>query len=142
MAPNLVQENESVPVIEVSNRRRWSVILLLFSASVLNYLDRATISFALPLISKDLHLGPSTKGLLLAVKGDFHAAEAEIRIALAAHPLKDPVYHHAAYDIACIYDIGRNSHRAFGRVAEADGGLRLHGAQRGLRALNAVAREE
>jgi hypothetical protein len=85
---------------------------------------------------------PSTKGLLLAVKEDFHAAEAEIRIALAAHPLKDPVYHHAAYDIACIYDIGRNSHRAFGRVAEADGGLRLHGAQRGLRALNAVAREE
>jgi MFS family permease len=61
-----VQENESVPVIEVSNRRRWSVILLLFSASVLNYLDRATISFALPLISKDLHLGPSTKGLLLS----------------------------------------------------------------------------
>src|SRR5262249_21652402 len=31
-----------------------------------NYLDRATISFALPAISKDLHLLPTTKGLLLS----------------------------------------------------------------------------
>jgi serine/threonine protein kinase/TolB-like protein len=46
---------------------------------------------------------PPTKGLLLALKGDFHGAEAQIPIALAAHPLKDPTYHHAAYDIACIY---------------------------------------
>ncbi|MBV9180018.1 MAG: MFS transporter, partial [Acidobacteria bacterium] len=36
------------------------------AASLLNYVDRATISFALPLISVDLHLGPSTKGLLLS----------------------------------------------------------------------------
>ena len=46
---------------------------------------------------------PPTKALLLAAKGDFHAAEAEIPIILARHPLKDPLYHHAAYDIACIY---------------------------------------
>ena len=62
----LDQDNGSVSSVDISNRRRWSVIVLLFSASVLNYLDRATISFALPLISRDLHLGPSTKGLLLS----------------------------------------------------------------------------
>jgi len=50
----------------VSNARRWAVVWLLFAASVINYFDRATISFALPLISHDLHLGPETKGLLLS----------------------------------------------------------------------------
>jgi serine/threonine protein kinase/tetratricopeptide (TPR) repeat protein len=44
-----------------------------------------------------------TMALLLAAKGEFQAAEAQIPIILAAHPRKDPLYHHAAYDIACIY---------------------------------------
>src|SRR2546426_11328736 len=51
---------------EVSNKRRWVIVGLLFTASLINYLDRATISFALPLISTDLHLAPATKGLLLS----------------------------------------------------------------------------
>ena len=46
---------------------------------------------------------PPTRALLLAVKGDFRAAEAQIPVVLARHPLKDPLYHHAAYDIGCIY---------------------------------------
>ena len=50
----------------VSNSRRWTVVGLLFTASLINYLDRAAISFALPLISKDFHLTPETKGLLLS----------------------------------------------------------------------------
>jgi MFS transporter, ACS family, D-galactonate transporter len=54
------------PLSGVSNARRWAVVWLLFAASLINYLDRATISFALPLISVDLHLGPETKGLLLS----------------------------------------------------------------------------
>jgi ACS family D-galactonate transporter-like MFS transporter len=49
-----------------SNRRRWSIITLLFAASLINYLDRATISFALPLISKDFRLTAQSKGLLLS----------------------------------------------------------------------------
>jgi MFS transporter, ACS family, D-galactonate transporter len=49
-----------------SNSRRWGVVGLLFTASVINYLDRAAISFALPLISRDFHLTPETKGLLLS----------------------------------------------------------------------------
>ena len=39
---------------------------LLFTASLINYFDRATISFALPLISKELQLGPEAKGVLLS----------------------------------------------------------------------------
>ena len=50
----------------ISNQRRWAIVGLLFTASLLNYLDRATISIALPLLSRDLHLGPTTKGLLLS----------------------------------------------------------------------------
>ena len=50
----------------LSGRRRWSIVGLLFAASLINYLDRATISFALPLISKDFHLVAQSKGLLLS----------------------------------------------------------------------------
>jgi MFS transporter, ACS family, D-galactonate transporter len=55
-----------VPSSGVSNTRRWVVMWLLFIASAINYLDRTTISFALPLISHDLHLGPESKGVLLS----------------------------------------------------------------------------
>ena len=53
-------------VASVSNARRWAVVGLLFAASLINYLDRATISMALPLISRDLGLDPTTKGVLLS----------------------------------------------------------------------------
>ena len=43
------------------NRQRWVIVGLLFLASLINYFDRATIAFALPLISKELHLGPEAK---------------------------------------------------------------------------------
>jgi MFS family permease len=42
------------------------IVGLLFTASLINYLDRAAISLALPLISADLHLLPTSKGLLLS----------------------------------------------------------------------------
>ena len=50
----------------ISNARRWSIVALLFIASMINYLDRATISVALPLISVSLNLAAGTKGLLLS----------------------------------------------------------------------------
>jgi MFS family permease len=54
------------PPISVTNARRWTIVGLLFTASLINYFDRATISFALPLISTELHLGPEAKGVLLS----------------------------------------------------------------------------
>ena len=52
--------------VPLTNARRWSIVGLLFTASLINYFDRATISFALPLISTELHLGPEAKGVLLS----------------------------------------------------------------------------
>lgn len=54
------------PSSRFSDSRRWPVVWLLFAASLINYLDRATISISLPLISRDLHLGPTDKGILLS----------------------------------------------------------------------------
>lgn len=51
-------------VVSVSNARRWSIVGLLFTASMINYFDRATVSFALPLISTEFHLDPVAKGKL------------------------------------------------------------------------------
>lgn len=48
------------------NGHRWAVLSLLFVASLINYLDRASLSLALPVIGVDLHLGPTEKGLLLS----------------------------------------------------------------------------
>lgn len=53
-------------LLDISNKRRWTIVGLLFAASLINYLDRAVISFALPLISKDFGLTAETKGLLLS----------------------------------------------------------------------------
>ena len=58
--------SEAQPALRVTNARRWTIVGLLFTASLINYFDRATISFALPLISTELHLGPEAKGVLLS----------------------------------------------------------------------------
>jgi ACS family D-galactonate transporter-like MFS transporter len=50
----------------MSNTRRWTIVGLLFVAGVINYLDRAVVSVALPLIAADLHQGPAAKGVLLS----------------------------------------------------------------------------
>ena len=60
---------------------------------------------------RNVELSPM-KALLFAVKGDSRAAEAEIPIILSKHPLKDPLYHHAAYDIACVYALEGKSAEA------------------------------
>ena len=62
---------------------------------------------------------PSTNALLLAAQGDFHAAEAQIPIILARHPLKDPLYHHATYDIACVYALEGKSAEAVNWLRES-----------------------
>ena len=55
---------------------------------------------------------PNQKALLLALKGDFRAAEGEIPAILSKHPAKDPLYHHATYDIALIYALEGKSAEA------------------------------
>ena len=48
----------------ITSRRRWSIVGLLFAASMINYMDRATLSMALPVLSDELQLGPAAKGVL------------------------------------------------------------------------------
>lgn len=43
---------------------RWTIVGLLFAASLINYLDRGTMSIALPLLARTLSFGPEAKGLL------------------------------------------------------------------------------
>jgi MFS transporter, ACS family, D-galactonate transporter len=50
----------------ISSMRRWLLVVLLFVAALINYLDRATISVALPRISGEMLLGPTAKGVLLS----------------------------------------------------------------------------
>ncbi len=56
----------AIGLTEVSDARCWTIVGLLFTASMINYMDRATISMALPAISQDLGLGPAAKGMLLS----------------------------------------------------------------------------
>jgi len=65
-APSAVSDDSPHVALGVTNARRWTIVGLLFTASLINYFDRATIAFALPLISRELHLGPETKGVLLS----------------------------------------------------------------------------
>jgi MFS transporter, ACS family, hexuronate transporter len=45
---------------------RWIVGILLFSASILNYIDRAALPIIAPFLSKDLHLNPAQLGTIFS----------------------------------------------------------------------------
>lgn len=55
----------SAPLV-VSNARRWTIVWLLFAASLINYFDRQTLAYAMPLLAKDFQLDPSQQGLVLS----------------------------------------------------------------------------
>jgi MFS transporter, ACS family, D-galactonate transporter len=52
--------------LAVSNSRRWTIVWLLFAASLVNYFDRQTLSFAMPLVSKEFNLDPAQQGVVLS----------------------------------------------------------------------------
>src|ERR1700753_908074 len=45
---------------------RWQLVALLFVAGIINYLDRAALSVAAPLITKDLNLDPAQLGVVFS----------------------------------------------------------------------------
>ena len=63
IAPAL-SEAEPSPALTVTNARRWTIVWLLFAASLINYFDRQTLSYALPLLAKDFSLDPVQQGVL------------------------------------------------------------------------------
>jgi len=77
-----------------------------------------------------LNLRPK-KALLFAIKGDFRSAEDLIPSILKEHPTKDPLYHHAAYDIACVYALKGKSAEAVKWLKDAaDNGLQAKALER------------
>jgi MFS transporter, ACS family, aldohexuronate transporter len=48
---------------------RWFIIFLLFAITVVNYIDRAAISYAIPLMERDLGLSPADTGAILGAFG-------------------------------------------------------------------------
>jgi len=47
-------------------KKRWQLVLLLFIAGIINYLDRSALSVAAPLVTKDLDLTPGDLGLIFS----------------------------------------------------------------------------
>jgi ACS family glucarate transporter-like MFS transporter len=62
--PNLGTNAPAATRAATPQLSRWWIVGLLYTASMINYMDRATLSMALPVISDDLHLGPTAKGVL------------------------------------------------------------------------------
>src|SRR5205823_14010498 len=63
-APSTVSEESPQVALGVTNARRWTIVWLLFTASLINYFDRQTLSYALPLLATDFHLSPFQLGVL------------------------------------------------------------------------------
>lgn len=47
-------------------KKRWQMVLLLFVAGIINYLDRSALSVAAPLVMQDLSLTPADLGLIFS----------------------------------------------------------------------------
>ncbi|VBB08960.1 Hypothetical protein LUCI_4246 [Lucifera butyrica] len=45
---------------------RWNIVLMLFLANAINYVDRSAMSVALPVLNKKFHLDPFETGLILS----------------------------------------------------------------------------
>jgi len=59
-----VASNPDPAAIVVSNVRRWTIVWLLFAASLINYFDRQILSYSLPLLATDFNLSPRQQGLV------------------------------------------------------------------------------
>lgn len=50
-----------------STRYRWTILVLLTLAMMINYMDRAALSIAMPFITRDFQLTPSEKGMIFSI---------------------------------------------------------------------------
>jgi eukaryotic-like serine/threonine-protein kinase len=88
------------------------------------YLEKNRLNDAQPLLEQALAKDPNNpvvrlrRALFLALKEDFHAAEAEIPWILE-HIGKDRSYHHNAYEIARVYALAGKSREAIKWLSES-----------------------
>ena len=65
-APSTASSDSRRVALDVTNARRWTIVWLLFAASLINYFDRQTLAYALPLLAKDFHLDKALQGLVVS----------------------------------------------------------------------------
>src|SRR5881628_440064 len=65
-APSTASSELPRATLDVTNARRWTIVWLLFAASLINYFDRQTLAYALPLLAKDFHLDKAMQGLVVS----------------------------------------------------------------------------
>jgi MFS transporter, ACS family, D-galactonate transporter len=53
-------------VVAATSRVRWKIFLLMLTLISINYIDRASLSVAMPLIGKEFDLDPAMQGLILS----------------------------------------------------------------------------
>jgi len=66
MIPLAVSEKQNETAIDASGRRRWFVLALLFSITVINFIDRQTVSVLAPVLRQVLHLTNEQYGRVVA----------------------------------------------------------------------------
>ena len=52
--------------VEEKTRVRWNIFLAILFLMAVNYIDRASLSVAMPIIAKEFELTPTMQGLLLS----------------------------------------------------------------------------
>src|SRR5881409_1641001 len=65
-APSTASSELPQATLNVTNARCWTIVWLLFAASLINYFDRQTLAYALPLLAKDFHLDKAMQGLVVS----------------------------------------------------------------------------
>lgn len=105
----------------VNKYDEWLVVNQKFFSgepTVWYYLGKGRLDEAENLLKQELAKIPDNrdsrleKAILLSLKGDFPTAEAEALSALGKEPVKNLQYHHATYDVACVYALGGKSEEA------------------------------
>jgi len=57
---------QAVALTETKTSVRWKIFLMMLMLISINYIDRASLSVAMPLIAKEFDIGPAVQGLLLS----------------------------------------------------------------------------
>jgi TolB-like protein/Tfp pilus assembly protein PilF len=82
------------------------------------YIGKGQLDEAETLLKQELAKTPDDttlrlkNAILLTLRGDFRAGEAETLFALGKEPVKNLQYHHATYDAACVYALVGKSEEA------------------------------
>lgn len=56
----------AVPTALQASRVRWRIFAIIFGLTVINLVDRVSLSIAMPTIAREFQLTPATQGLILS----------------------------------------------------------------------------